>query len=812
LFWQDLRFAVRMLRKDLPVTLAAVTSLALGIGFNTSLFTFLDAVLLRPIPVHDPARLVSVVSVDNGDSRYLPNSRPNYLDLRDQNTVFSDLTSFQALQVRLSLGERSELILGQIVSGNYFDVLGIKPLLGRTFLPEDDQVMGARPVVVLGHSLWQKSFGSDPRIVGRDVRLNGQRFTVIGVTPKDFRGTGRFTVFKFWVPMMMSPAVFPLADHLNDRDWRLFRVVGRLKPGISAARAESEVKTISHRLALAHPRENHDQTATIVPFMHEALGPNSRALFVRAGALLMTIASLLLLGACANVANLLLSRAAGRRQEMAIRMAAGASRSRIFRQLLTESILLSMLGGGLGMLIAHASREVFLNIKNPLLSADALDLSLDSRILVYALGISLLTGVLFGLAPAFQAFSTDPALVLKGAAGLQPRGRKLLGRNALVGLQVAISFISLVAAGWFLRSVNNARQADPGLEVDHLFLISFDLTTLNVPPAEGLQIMERMITTALGTPGVVSASGSQKLLFSGIGLAQSVAVEGQANEKQGPLVETNGITLDYFATTGGILLAGRSFQPGDGPGSMKVAVVNESMAKRYWPGESGFPLGRRFRLDEDPDPITIVGVVRDNRMTSATESPRPFIYLPMTQHYAPGITLFVRVARPSAGLVSLLRGRVQAINRELPIELETGRSRLDQSLWASHAAAGILSVLGTLALVLAALGVASLVAYEANRRRFEIGVRLALGAPRPTIAKLVALGSLGVILAGMAIGLGVTSALGSAVSGLLFKVSATDPWVLGGTGGLLILVALAANIVPIWRAVTISPTSTLRGR
>ncbi|HEY0554179.1 MAG TPA: ABC transporter permease, partial [Thermoanaerobaculia bacterium] len=425
MLWQDLRFAVRMFRKDLPVTLAAVASLALGIGFNTSLFTFLDAVLLRPIPVHDPARLVSVVSADKGESRYLPNSRPNYLDLRDQSTAFSGLTSFQALQVRFSVGERSELILGQIVSGNYFDVLGIKPLLGRTFLPEDDQVPDARPVVVLGYSLWRKSFGSDPRIVGKDVRLNGRRFTIIGVTPRDFRGTGRFTVFKFWVPVMMSRAVFPLADHVNDRDWRLFRIVGRLKPGITPARAESEVKAISRRLASTYPRENHDQTATIVPFMHEAVGPNSRALFVRAGAFLMTIASLLLLGACANVANLLLSRASARRQEMAIRMAAGAGRARILRQLLTESLLLSLLGGGLGMLIARASREVFLNVKNPLLAADALDLSLDSRVLFYALGISLLTGVLFGLAPAFQAFSTDPGLVLKGAAGLQPRGRKL---------------------------------------------------------------------------------------------------------------------------------------------------------------------------------------------------------------------------------------------------------------------------------------------------------------------------------------------------------------------------------------------------
>lgn len=263
MLWRDLRFAVRMLRKDWPVTLAAVASLALGIGFNTALFTFLDAVLLRPVPVHDPARLVSVVSADKGESRFLPNSRPNYLDLRDQNRVFSGLTSFQALQVRLSVGERSELILGQIVSGNYFDVLGIKAALGRTFQPEDDQVPGARPLVVLGSSLWRTNFGSDPRIVGREVTLNGRRFTVIGVTPKDFRGTGRFTVFKFWVPMMMSRAVFPLADHLNDRDWRLFRVVGRLKPGISAARAESEVKTISQRLALAYPKENQDRKSVV---------------------------------------------------------------------------------------------------------------------------------------------------------------------------------------------------------------------------------------------------------------------------------------------------------------------------------------------------------------------------------------------------------------------------------------------------------------------------------------------------------------------------------------------------------------------
>lgn len=810
MFLQDLRFAVRMLRKDLPVTLAAVSSLALGIGFNTSLFTFLDAVLLRPIPVHDASRLVSVVSKDKGESRFLPNSRPNYLDLRDQNTVFSGLTSFQALEARLSVGERSELVLGQIVSGNYFQVLGIKPLLGRTFLPEEDRVPDARAVVVLGYSLWRTSFGADRRIIGSEVRLNGRRFVVIGVTPRDFRGTGRFTVFKFWVPMMMSRAVFPLASHLDDRDWRLFRVVGRLKPGITTARAESEVRTIAQRLAAAYPKENHDQSATIVPFMHEAVGPNSRALFVRAGAFLMTIAGLLLLGACANVANLLLARASGRRQEMAVRIAVGAGKVRIFRQLLTESLLLSCLGGGLGMLVARASREVFTSVKNPLLAADALDLTLDSRILVYALGVSLLTGVLFGLAPAFKAFSTDPALVLKGGPGLHVQGRSPWGRNLLVGVQVMISFISLVTAGWFLRSVNNARQADPGLEVDHLFLISFDLTALNILPAAGPPLAERMLAAAQGSPGVISASVGQKRLFSGIGLAQSVAVEGQEAGKQGPLVETNGITDRYFETLGIALSGGRSFQSSDGPNAPRVAVINDAMAKRYWPGPLASPLGRRFRLDEESTSITVVGVAHDSRTTSATEDPRPFIYLPLPQHYSPDMTLFVRLDPASPSLVSLLRARVQAVDRELPLELVTARSQLDRSLWASHAAAGILSILGLLALALAALGVASLVAYEAHRRRFEIGVRIALGASRPTIARLVALGSLGVILVGVMAGLGIISALGGAVAGLLFRVSTLDPWILGGTGGLLVLVALFANIVPVWRAVTISPIATLR--
>lgn len=810
MFLQDVRFAVRMLRKDLPVTLAAVASLALGIGFNTSLFTFLDAVLLRPIPVHDAERLVSVVSTDKGESRFLPNSRPNYLDLRDQNTVFSGLTSFQALEVRLSLGERSELVIGQIVSGNYFQVLGIKPFLGRTFLPEDDQVPDARAVVVLGHSLWRTSFGSDRRIVGKEIRLNGQRFTVIGVTPPDFRGTGRFTVFKFWVPVMMAKAVFPLAGHVNDRDWRLFRAVGRLKPGITPERAESEVRTLGQRLAAAHLKENHDQGATIVPFMHEAVGPNSRALFVRAGLFLMTIASLLLLGACANVANLLLSRASARRQEMAVRMAVGAGKLRIFRQLLTESLLLSCVGGGLGLLVARASREVFVRVKNPLLAADALDLTLDSRILLYALGVSLVTGVLFGLAPALQAFSTDPALVLKGGAGVHVQGKSPWGRNLLVGVQVTISFISLVTAGWFLRSVDNARQADPGLEVDHLFLIAFDLTALNTPPAEGTPLAERMLAAAQESPGVVSASLGQKRLFSGIGLAQSVAVEGAEPGKQGPLVETNGVTDRYFETLGIVLTGGRSFRSTDGASAPRVAVINEAMAKRYWGGSLMAPLGRRFRLDEEPVPITVVGVVRDSRVTSATENPRPFIYLPLTQHYAPDMTLFVRLDRVASSRIALLRARVQAVDRELPLELMTAKSQLDRSLWASHAAAGILTILGALALVLAALGVASLVGYEAHRRRFEIGVRLALGAPRPTIARLVALGSLGVILVGVMAGVGIISALGGVVAGLLFRVSTLDPWVLGGTGGLLILVALLANVVPVWRAVTISPTATLR--
>jgi len=806
---QDLRFASRILTKDFTFLAAAILSLALGIGLNTGIFTFLNAVFLRPFPVADPERLLSMVSKDVNDPRFLPNAYANYRDYRDQNNVFSGMAAFQAIEVSVAGSERAEQAIGQIVTGNFFRVLGVKASMGRTFLPEEDATPGTHPVVVLSHTFWESHFASDPGIVGKTILLNGHRFTVVGVAAKRFKGTGKRTAFQLWVPLMMHQQVFPMSPHLYDRDWRLFRIVGRLKPGVTAETAETEMKMISQRLEKEHPKENQGQSVTLVPFMHEALGPNDRYLFVRAGLFLTIIVGLVLLGACANVANLLLARASGRRQEIATRISLGAGRLQLLRLLLTESILLALISGALGLLVAYWSRNLLGALKNPFFSPQALDAPLDVRVLCYALIVSLLTGIIFGLAPALQVSSTDPSSVLKGF-GIGREGKRLTLRNTVLVVQVAISFISLVSAGWFLRSLYNARQTDPGFETRNLLLLSFNMASLGLSEEEGRKFYDRLLFETATLPGVRRVGIAENKLFAGIVMARSIKIEGDASNRPQPLYPTNSVSPEYFDTAGIPIIRGRSFTRHDGIGYKSVAIINEAMARLYWPNED--PLGRRFRFDEGSGYLEVIGIAKDARFISLTQNPIPHIYLPLLQNYTPRVTLYVRTARPGGGLMQAVRAKAQSLDSRLPVEVTTAAELIDESLWAPKMAAALLAVFGALALLLASIGIYSIVAFTVHQRRPEIGLRMALGARRGSIFWLIVKDGMGVVSLGLLLGATLTILLGFPASSLLYKVSPADPETLGATALLLCIVSLCANLLPARQAARVNPLVAITER
>lgn len=807
---RDLRFAIRLLRKDAVFSLLALLSLALAIGLNTAIFVILDAIFLRPFPVTAPARLVSIVSLDPTDPRFLPNSYPNFCDLRDRATVFSGLTAFQAITVSLSAGGEPEEVIGQMVTGNYFDVLGVAPAAGRTFLHEEDLVPSARPVVVLSHALWTRKFGADPGVVGKTVLLNQHPFTVIGVAAKRFKGTGKRTSFQLWVPTMMYQQVFGFPEHLRDRDWRLLRIVGRLKPSATAGQAKVQLHTLARQLERDYPRQNQGQDLTLVPFMHEALGPNDRYLFVRAGLFLAVTVGMVLLCTCANVANLLLARSTVRRREMAIRFSLGASRRQLFRQVLTESALLALGAGALGLLIAVWSRHLLLAMKNPFFSESSLDLDLDRRVLLAALLLSALTSLCFGLLPAWRSSRLGPAEALK--AGSAVRGsdltRSLLART-ITTLQVAFSFVSLVCAALFLISLYNARERDPGFEEKTLLMVTFNLKDLDYGASAGLAYYSRALQAVESLPAVRSAGLGENRLLAGIVMARSVLPVGSLPGAPQPLIPSNGVSPTYFATLGIPIVEGRGFRASDDEHGLPVAVINQEMARRFWPNTSA--IGKRFRLDSgDATVLTVIGIVKDSQFLSLTQTSQPCLYLPLLQHYSQQATLYLRASGSPRAAMTSVSSALRKLERGLPLEATTAEEVIRRSLWAQTMATMLLGGFGLLALVLATIGLYSVASYSVNQRRSEIGIRMALGAKRADVVRLVVQQGMSITAFGIVVGGGALWWLGGSLAGLLYSVSPGDPRILGAISVVLALATLFANLLPARRASRVDPAEALR--
>ncbi len=805
--FQDLRYGLRMLLKNPGFTLIAVFTLAMGIGANTAIFTLLDKVLIRPLPVEQPQQLVAFVEDGSGAPGIF--SYPLYAELRDRNDVLAGVVAYEQRPFSLSDGNQSERVIGQIVTGNYFAVLGVRPALGRFFLPEEDHTPNTHPVIVISHGLWRRRFGADPAAIGQTISLSNYRYTVVGVAPSEFTGTTRGTVNDVYVPMMMQAQVGPRREGmLDNRNAGWLQLIGRLKPNVSRAQAQA---------ALATPVEDANKTfsdkaadrigdPTKVFLMDGSRGHTDRVKDLSLPLkLMMGVVGFVLLIACANVANLLLARASARRKEIAVRLAVGAGRLRIVRQLLTEGAILAALGGGAGLLLAYWFTGLLMGFQQQTNYVPrSFDGRLDGRALVFTLGLSLLTGIIFGLAPALEASKPDQVAALKAdTPGMGGRGRRLNLRNLLVVAQVALSLVVLIGAGLCLKSLRALQVVDPGFEPAKVVTASFDLSQNGYNEARGRQFISQLSERVAALPGVEATSFARIVAFSDIPWVGPLIIEGSKPQP----INTNAISPSYFRTLGTPLVRGREFTAQDTTDTPLVVVVNEAAARRYWPGQE--VVGQRIMRGRQVGEV--VGVVRDSKEKGLTADPRPALYVPLLQAYSSELTLHVRTATPSPTLLAAVRREVQALDPALPVyNLQTLAQQKDGSLYAERLAAALLTLFGLLALALATIGIYGVLSYAVTERTRELGIRMALGAQPRDLLKLVVGQGMLLVLVGLIIGVGAAFALTRLIAKLLFGVSATDPLTFVVIPLLLIGVALVACWLPARQAMRVDPLVALR--
>ncbi|HEV7512068.1 MAG TPA: ABC transporter permease [Candidatus Acidoferrum sp.] len=819
-FMQDVRYGLRMLRKNPGFTAVAVLSLALGIGANTTIFTVVNAVLLRALPVRDLPRLVEMDTVDTktlvtqARAEKIGMSFPNFQDYRRDNQVFTDLAAFLPITLTWSGGSEPRQLQGELVSANYFEVLGIRPAQGRFFMPDEDTKPNGNDVAVLSYALWANKLGSDPSIIGKPLILDARPYTVIGIAPRGFRGTITFfSSEQVWIPTSMKDQVLggKEKDFFNDRRALTLGTFGRLKPGIEIGAAEASLKTIATHLESEFPKDNSGRSVALSPLADAAVGVNDHKRIALAGAMMMGVVGLVLLIACVNLANLLLAQGARRQKEIALRAALGANRSRIVRQMLTESMLLSLAGGVVGLALAYAGRSILWSFRPPFIDQSGIDLSLDSHVLLFTLGVAILTGFIFGLVPAVKASRPDLMDTLKaGGRGGTMGWRRDPLRSLLVIGEMALALIALVGAGLFLRSMQNAQKTELGFESKNLLAMNFDLGALHYEEGRGQQFYRAAIEKVKNSPGVASASVASNGPLAG-GFARTVFPEGrdEASGYRGTLTTVNDINPDYFETLRIPMLRGRLFTDGDRKETASVAIASEAMVKQFWPNENG--LGQRFHFFGDTTLREIVGVVANSVVNEVGEAPQPIVFLPMTQDYVPVATLQVRTTGHPEGMVATTRAALQSLDPNLAItNIFTIEQIMSQALWAPRMGGFLLALFGGLALLLSAVGVYGVLSYSVNQQTREIGLRMALGAQRGDVMRLI-LGQ-GLRLTALGLSLGVLVALGlmRVLASLLFDVRAYDPSTYTSVTFLLTAVALLACYIPARRAMRVDPMVALR--
>jgi predicted permease len=815
----DLRYAARMLRNSPTFSGVAILSLALGIGITSAVFSVADALLLRPLSVPRPGEIATISNAEPG-ARATEGalSYPDYADLRDENKSFQDLMAFAYLRAGMTRKPKEPAQLKEVlaVSGNYFRGFEVPAALGRTFSPDENQVPGRNAVAVLSYRMWQQSFSADPKVIGQTIRLNNHEFTIIGVIPETFIGTDTFLHPDLYIPILMLPQVKRWGEAaIHQRDSRTFAVKGRLKPGASIARAAAEMDMLSRRLAEAYPETDRGRRFIVRTELQAraAHSPQNLAL----SAMLLAVAVLVLMVACANVASLLLGRAAARSREMGVRLAIGARRWRLVRQLLTESLILGLAGGVLGLVLAKAGVTYLSSMVS--FSTDLpqyVSFHLDHRVLVFNFVAAVMSALTFGLVPAIRSAKTDVVPALKtGAANFSGDRGKL--RRALVVGQVALALMLLSSEALFIRTFHSIAYASPGFRTDHLVMMSFDPSLVHDTPEETDKFYRTLLERARQVPGVIHAGLSQMTPTEFIPPSAGVAPEGYQfpADRQNDSVYTYTVSDGYFEAMGTRLLAGRGFSVTDSASSPRVAVINDVFAERYWPGKN--PIGRRFRLKDRSGPwIQVVGVAQTTWYAYVGEDRVPFFYLPLAQNPQTSMTLMVETATSdAAGFFDSLRRVVRSIDRRQPVfNVRTMQEYYPrQSLQALRLVVQLVGTMGLSGLGLALIGIYALVAYSVSRRTREIGIRMAVGAGRLDILRMV-LGQ-GLTLAFIGASIGVAGSVGAirGIRALFTRLQETgmfDAWVFVAVPVILVSAAIVASYIPARRAAMIDPMESLR--
>jgi predicted permease len=817
--WQDIRYGCRQLAGSPGFTIIAVLSLAIGIGANCAIFSFADALLLRPLPVARPGEVLTVGSATNfealGASSLIASYR-DYIDIRDRNQSFEGLAAHRDVTAGFAADPKAtpKLKLGMLVSGNLFTLMGVQPTIGRTFRPDEDQVPDRDAVVVLGRAMWEQEFRSDPGVLGRRVRINGAEFTVIGVTPPEFNGLNQYVRSDFFVPLMMSQRLVsdPKGSSLENRDARNLKLKGRLRAGVSQAAAQAELTTIAADLERAYPESNKNRRLFVRTELQARIDQSPPdAMLI---AMLSTLALAVLFVACANVAGLLTSRAPARAREMALRLAIGAGRGHLIRQLVTESLLIAILGGVLGLGVGYAGMTLFRQIELPTDLPIAISFQLDRRALLFSLAVSFASAVLFGLVPAIQATRTDLTAVMKASDSVAPGRRRRWGRSVLVGGQVAVSVVLLVVALFMYRGFGKEVANGPGYRTDHLLMMSFDTGLLRYTETQSKLFFDQVAERARAVPGVktVAMTTSVPMANDTIGFERVVPEGFQfAPGKDNATVLAARVDEQYFDTLGLTLLRGRNFSADDSFDRPRVAIVNQPFAQHYWPNQD--PIGKRFQtLGDEKEWVQVVGLAKTSKYIFIAEAPVEFVYFPHRQKKLREMTLIAQSQGDAGALAAPLREMVRGLDPNMPIYNVRTMEQFYQMRAISifRVLVSTVAGMGAMGLGLAIVGLYGLVSYAAARRTREIGIRMAIGADRGAVSRMVLRQGAVLAIVGLLIGLA-----GSVGAGELLRAAFPGDDQRDG-GALLIVipivlsVTLLAAYLPARRASRLNPVQALR--
>jgi predicted permease len=806
----DVLFATRLLRKSPILTAAVVLTLALGVGVNTAVFSVVNAIVLRPLPVRDAERLVVIASRDTSNRTLRGMSFPDVQDYRAATgDVFEDIAGYSVGFLGLApQGGRPERVLVTWITGNYFPLLDVRPVLGRAIQPHEGGRGRADAVAVLGFSTWQRRFGGDRSIVGQMVRVNGQPCTIVGVAPPDFAGTFAFSESELYLPLNWAGA-----GDLDNREARGLHTLARLRPEITIDRAHTAVTLVAERLAREYPDSNANVSVSVLPERFARPEEDQYRSNALGAAIMLALVVLVMIVAAVNVTNLLLARAAGRRLELTIRAALGAGRGRLVRQMVTESLMLAVLGGAAGVLLGTWAARVLATMRLPGDLPVRFDFHLDGRVLAYGVTVTLVTGLLVGLLPAVRFSGGDLDRTLRQSRHGSPGAQGSRIRGVLVAAQIAFCFILLAAAGLFVRSLFEAERADLGFRADGVLNVHMDVGQLGYTEAQGRAFFDDVDRRVRTIPGVQDVSFAFTIPMGYLRVSDAVEAEGQpADSTRRVSVGTNIVSSEYFQTMGIQIVRGRSFSDSDNEQSRPVALVNQRLADMLWPSRD--PIGRRFRsAGPDESWIEVVGVVNTGKYRFLFEDPQPYFYVPIAQQYTALRVLQVRASMPPEALAPAIERAIRALEPDLPLyDVQSMAQALGSGLGFFPVRVGAVSAasLGLLALALALVGLYGVVAYLTSQRTHEIGVRMAIGATPNDVVRLVLRDGSKLVLFGLAAGLLATVAGSRVVESFLFGISARDPLTLLGVAPILGGVALIACAIPAWRAARIDPTIALR--